>query len=69
MAIERLDRISEILEKTLARQGSAREAYAREACEENPGFREELDSLLASHIRLGAGFSAHRTPSLKRPQV
>src|SRR5580704_12328537 len=56
MTPEQLDRIAEIFERTLSLQGSAREAYLREACDANPGFREELDSLLASHYQAGSEF-------------
>ena len=56
MTPEQAERVSEIFERALSLQGPAREAYLREECDENPGFREEVDSLLTSHYQAGSRF-------------
>ena len=56
MTPEQAERVSEIFERALSLQGPAREAYLREECDENPGFREEVDSLLTSHYQAGSQF-------------
>jgi len=56
MTPEQWDRISEIFEKALSLEGTAREAYLKEACAEDPDFRIEVDSLLASHMQAGSQF-------------
>ena len=56
MTPEQWERISEIFEKTLSLEGSAREAYLQGACAEDPAFRIEVDSLLASHMQAGSQF-------------
>ena len=56
MTPEQWERISEIFEKALSLDGSAREAYLQGACAEDPAFRPEVDSLLASHIQAGSQF-------------
>ena len=56
MTPEQWERVSEIFEKALSLDGSAREAYLQGACAEDPAFRPEVDSLLASHMQAGSQF-------------
>jgi serine/threonine protein kinase len=56
MTPEQAERISEIFERALSLQGSDREAYLSAECGDNPGIREEVDSLLASHYQAGSRF-------------
>ena len=68
MTPEQWERISEIFEKALSLQGPAREAYLQESCSEDPAFRSEVDSLLASHIQAGSQFLNASLESGANPQ-
>ncbi len=56
MTPEQAERISAIFERALSLQGSDREAYLNAECGDNPGIREEVDSLLTSHYQAGSRF-------------
>lgn len=56
MTPEQWERISHIFEEALSLHGAEREAYLNEACAADPGFRGEVDSLLASHEQAGSKF-------------
>lgn len=56
MTPEQWERISQIFEKALSLHGAEREAYLKQACAEDAGFRAEVDSLLASHDQAGSQF-------------
>jgi eukaryotic-like serine/threonine-protein kinase len=68
MTPEQWERVSEIFENALSLDGAEREAYLREVCAEDPEFRDEVDSLLASHQQAGSGFlSASGTALEEQP--
>ncbi len=56
MTPERLEQISEVLEKALALDPDKRGKYLDETCANDSELRREVESLLASHVQAGSSF-------------
>jgi eukaryotic-like serine/threonine-protein kinase len=56
MTPDQWERVSEIFERAVSLQGPEREAYLSSACAHESEFREEVESLLASHSQAGSQF-------------
>jgi len=62
MNVDRWRRIKSVLERAVDLDPAERPPYLDEACASDPDLREEVESLLLSHERAGAGF-------LQRPAI
>src|SRR2546427_5889308 len=54
MNAERWEKIKELFETALEREGNLRAAFLAEVCSGDPSLRAELDDLIASHERAGS---------------
>jgi serine/threonine protein kinase len=69
MNAERWQNVKDILEKAVTLEASRRPSYLEEACAADTELRAEVESLLQSHDRAGAGFLQRPAIELLEPAI